>query len=67
MSANLFRNVMLILGVLALTAVAMVAYGSYQSLAQNGKEATCLSEDGVRSTELPWEALAKQWIGAVAL
>lgn len=66
MSTNLFRNLLLCLSLMALMLMALVAYGSYRS-AELEDDMCGLRVEATHSTDLPWEALTKQWFRAVSL
>ena len=66
MTANLFRKILLTASMLVLLAVAVVAYGRQQGAVKE-KEDCCVSIKSNHNTEMPWESLARQLMGAVML
>lgn len=65
MSTNLLRNTLLSLGILAVLSIGLLAYGRYQAVCEKGEAAaTCLTPS--TSSEMPWEAMARQLVSAVA-
>lgn len=67
MNANLLRNITLLFSGLFLLFMTMAAYGSYTTLKAEAREqaSTCIKINN-NNTEMPWESMARQLIGAVS-
>lgn len=65
MNSNLLRVVILFFSVLLLLCLGVFAYGSYKNTLQD--TADCCIEKNNRNSEMPWEALSRNLVGAVGL
>lgn len=65
MNSNLLRVVVLSFSVLLLLCLGIFAYGSYKNTVRD--TANCCIETNNRNSEMPWEALSRNLIGAVSL
>lgn len=66
MYTNLLRNSILILGILTLLCVGLMVYSQYKA-ATASKVDMCIQTGNNHDSEMPWEALARQLMGAVSL
>ena len=66
MNANLLRNALLSFIVAVFLGIGLMAYGNYKAI-NNTDAVSCCVKVNNRNAEMPWESVARQLIGAVAL